>query len=137
MANIVYQRPIGRRKYLSISKHFAHARNGYSKWLDINIERNTFDCADYGNFSHLVSDESWTDSNGNLWGFLQNFPDVGVDGEQFGFFPVTQNTTDEWHGYPIIPFVEKELSQELLQSWVDDQVIDEDDVTQIIHKRKV
>jgi len=147
--DIPYQRAERARQYVSISKHMKSARNNYSKWVCIPIERQTFDAADYGNHQQLSGELPWVDSKGNkwgpewmdaegnLWGFLSGFADVGVDGEQFGFFPAPTNQTDPWHGYPIIPFQKRKISQELLSLWVEKNYINEDDIPSIVLGRKV
>ena len=53
MPNIIYEREVGRRKYVSIEKHRSVAHNRHSKWLSINIEKDLFDYADYGNYEKM------------------------------------------------------------------------------------
>ena len=128
MPNILYARPNRARQYLSIEKHQRHANNMHAKWESIPIERQTFDAADYGNHSR---------TDGELWGVLQNYERVGVDGEQFGFFGRPRNATDAWHGFPVVPFNKHKKGQryhisiELLNRWVEEHVIDEDDIPTI------
>jgi hypothetical protein len=125
MPDIEYNRPGRARQYLHRMKHHRNANNNYSKWISNQIEQSTFDAADYGNHQNRPDDPEWLDDNGNLWGFLQDFADVGLDREQFGFFPCPQNVQDRWHGYPIIPFKRDResnkynISNNLLDLWMD------------------
>ena len=58
MPNIIYEREVGRRKYVSIEKHRSVAHNRHSKWLSINIEKDLFDYADYGNYEKNVEKDN-------------------------------------------------------------------------------
>ena len=78
-----------------------------------------------------------------MWGFIKrsgNIITVGTEKQQFGFFPKVQNPqSDDWHGYPVIPFKEKnkkyDISNSLLEFWVDNNVLNEDEITTIIQGR--
>lgn len=137
MPNINYDRENRDRQYISIQKHHRNARNEYSKWFSLELEKDTFDAADYGNHEHREGDESWADDRGNLWGFLENFPDVGTEGEQFGFFQQVRNPTDRWHGFPIIPFQKKRISDELLAFWLENNYIDEHYIQTLLKRKKL
>ena len=80
------------------------ARNDFAKWIDFSTECTTFDNADYGNFHRNPSTLSWIDSNGNMWGFLQGYADVGTNREQFGYFENPNNYDILWLGFPVISF---------------------------------
>lgn len=133
-----YDRPQGRRQYLSIAKHQRVARNRHSKWIDFPTERSVFDNADNGTLNQTQG-IAWLDDNGNLWGFLSDFSDVGLNGEQFGFFDNPNNVVHRWHGFPIIPFSNPRysISDNLLNRWVNEGVFDEDDIPTLLKKRKI
>lgn len=140
MPTIEYTRPEGRRKYLSIAKHQSNANNNHSKWVSMNVEKDLFDYADYGNFRKAESHTlSWLCAAGNLWSLQPNKSDVGKGKEQFGFFQKPTNLNGEWHGFPIIPFSKSRynLTEGLIKRWVDEGVIDEDDVPAIMNKRRI
>ena len=140
MADIEYIRPEGRKKYLSISKHQANANNNYSKWINMNIERDLFDYADYGNFQKNDNGNlSWACRAGNLWSLNPDRSSVGQNKEQFGFFQKPANQNEEWHGFPIIPFSKSRysISDNLLDRWVQFGVISEDDVPAILNKKRI
>lgn len=127
-----------RKALLSRSKHQLNGSGNHAKWLSQPIEEATFDSADYGNFTKSNGDVSWI-SDGNLWGFQlisNSIQTVGTKHQQFGFFPATRNPTDHWHGYPIIPFSEKNkkynISKELLERWVLDGYLSNEDIAIII-----
>jgi len=127
------------RQYKSTQKHhYTSSNSKASKWKDREIEIETFDAADYGNFKQDSSGVSWEDSNNNLWGVLEEYPFVGTEKEQFGFFPSTSNSIDRWHGYPIIPFIKGyEIEDALLKRWVLDGVIDEDDIPTLKRRKRI
>lgn len=138
MPDIAYPRPNGRRKYLSIAKHQSTSQNRFSKWVNIATERDLFDFADYGNYHKTPDvDLSWACTDGNLWSIKQDRSSVGTNNQQFGFFPQPVNTSDSWHGYPIIPFSNSRysISDDLLERWVLDGVINVDEIPNI-YKRK-
>ncbi|HMG14506.1 MAG TPA: hypothetical protein VK590_03600 [Saprospiraceae bacterium] len=139
MPDIPYNRPGRRRQYLSITKHFFNAVNSYSKWVNVNIDRNTFDYADYGGHTLSPHAVAWIDDAGNLWGFMPNFTVVGTQKEQFGFFPKTINETDEWHGYPVFPFITKRynISESLIKRWISERYLDVDDIPSLVNKKKI
>jgi hypothetical protein len=140
MPDIVYTRPANRKKYISIAKHQTTALNSYSKWLSINIERNLFDYADYGNFNKTANTNlSWTCQSGNMWSLNQDRSSVGTQKEQFGFFQKPSNLNDEWHGYPVIPFSKNRLniSDSILERWITEGVINVDDVPNIMNKKRI
>jgi hypothetical protein len=139
MPNLPYNRPEGRRQYLSIAKHQFHAANNHSKWLNINIERLVFDNADYGGFNHVNPQLAWSDHNGNLWGLLQNLADVGSQRQQFGYFENPNLPNHQWHGFPIIPFSQSRysISDGLLTRWVLEGVLDQDDVPALLKKKRI
>ncbi len=140
MPDIEYKRPDGRKKYLSIAKHQANANNRHSKWISMNIERDLFDYADYGNFDKIDNgDLSWACQEGNLWSLQQDRSNVGQNKEQFGFFQKPANQNDEWHGFPIIPFSKKRylISEILLKRWVSIGIITENDVPAILNKKRI
>ena len=82
----------------------------------------------------------WICDNGHMWGFTkrsENIIAVGTEKQQFGFFPKVQNPqADAWHGYPVIPFKEKnkkyDISNSLLEFWVNNNVLNEDEIATII-----
>lgn len=142
MPNIDYIRPQGRPQYLSITKHQSIARNNFSKWISVQIEREVFDNADYGTYDHQNLPNpivSWTDGNGNMWGFKQGFLTVGLDGEQFGYFENPGNPVLQWHGFPIIPFCQSRyaISANLLNLWVNRGFFDEDDIPALLNKKRI
>lgn len=140
MPDITYNRPNGRKRYLSIGKHQSVTRNRFSKWISINVERDCFDYADYGNYTKTPNTHlSWTCANGNMWSIKQDRSAIGVDNEQFGFFQCPVNPNDEWHGYPVVPFSQERLSicDLLLQRWVAESIIDIDDIPMIIKKKRI
>ncbi len=142
MPNIQLTTRLNKKKYLSRSKHHQHSREKFSKWLSQPIEVETFDNAEYGT---IVSgqNEEWICDNGHMWGFIKRSGSiiaVGTEKQQFGFFPKVQNPqSDDWHGYPVIPFKEKnkkyDISKSLLKFWVDNDVLNEDEVATIIKGR--
>lgn len=107
-----YIRNSRQRQYQGLLKHSNNASQNNSRWINYNIEKQTFDNADFGmpnaslnSLAHPVLN-SWEDQNQNLWGFhiqANSFQIIGMEKEQFGFFPKPQNSTDNWHGYPIMP----------------------------------
>ena len=139
MPDLEYDRPAGRRRYLSIAKHMRVAQNTHNKWIGINIEREVFDNADYGNFDHQLGFDPWMCDNGTLWGLERNRGDVGMTREQFGYFEPPTNPGGEWHGFPIVPFSRSRyhISDELLLRWVDDVVLQEDDIPAIKDGRRI
>lgn len=139
MANIPYDRGEGKKKYVSIEKHQLHVNNAHAKWLSVNIERNLFDHADYGNFEHNEQSRSWTDENENMWSFENDFSVVGSQKEQFGYFENPGNPNFDWHGFPIIPFSKSRyhISENLLEYWVEEGFLDEDDIPAIINKKRI
>jgi hypothetical protein len=132
-------RPGRARQYKSIQKHHKTSRSPKaSKWIDRHRELDTFDVADYGNFTKTPIKNSWEDSNKNLWGFLQNFTIVGTEKEQFGFFPSPPNVNDRWHGYPVIPFKKGyEIEKEILDKWVVEGCLDEDDIPSLKARKRL
>lgn len=140
MPNIPYNRPEGRKRYLSIAKHQANASNSHSKWISINIERDLFDYSDYGNFEKIDNGNlCWSCQAGHMWSLNSDRSDVGTDKQQFGFFQKPANPNDEWHGFPIVPYSKSryDLSESLLERWVISGIIKEDDVPNIIKKRRI
>lgn len=133
-----YNRPNRDRQYISIQKHHHTSRNKYgSKWISFEIEKDTFDSADYGNFRKNQVGNSWEDLEGNLWGFLLNIENVGTKGEIFGFFDKPRNITDRWHGYPIFPFAPRSIPNNLVERWINEGLLDEDDISTLIKKKKI
>lgn len=140
MPDIEYLRPPGRKKYKCIAKHQSQASSEHSRWIDMNIEKHTFDNADYGNFAHSQGLASWIcTSQGNMYGLQQDYSDVGTDKQQFAFFQKPANLHDEWHGFPIIPFSKTRyaISDNLLKRWVDEEVISADDIPTILKKKRI
>lgn len=139
MPNINYDRPRRKRQYICTHKHHRTSRNSNAnKWISIEKERLTFDHADYGGFIEQDESKSWSDNEENLWGFVENFEDIGTQKEQFGYFPNPQNITDRWHGYPVIPFKKGyEISKELLQRWIDEGKIDADDIPHLVGRKRI
>jgi len=141
MANIPYNRPGRQRQYLSITKHQSIANNSHSKWISVSVERLTFDNADYGHFNHNISPPaiSWTDITGHMWGFLQNYSEVGMNREQFGYFENPYNSALRWHGFPVIPFSQTRycISNTLITLWVDLGLMDQDDVPALLNKKRL
>lgn len=140
MPDLIYSRPAHRKKYISIAKHLSTAINSYSKWISLNIERDLFDYADYGNFTKTENTNlSWICQGGNMWSLNQNRSSVGAQKEQFGFFQQPANQAGEWHGYPAIPFSKGRLhiSEDLLKRWVNEGVIAVEDVPNIMNKKRI
>lgn len=139
MHDIPYIRPNGRKKYISTIKHQRNANNSHNKWNDVRTERNTFDVADYGNFELEEGKLSWINDDGNMYGFLQGFPSVGINSEQFGFFQNPGNPSLEWHGFPIVPFSKSRysISKSLFETWVNIGYISEEDIPSIMNKRRI
>ncbi len=140
MPDIKYKRPEGKKKYLSIAKHQSKTKNKYAKWISMNVERDLFDYADYGNFQKKdYGNLEWKCDVGNLWSLQADRSTVGQDGEQFGFFEKPVNQNGEWHGFPIIPFSKSryKLSNSLIIRWVKDGVINQDDVPAILNKKRI
>lgn len=139
MPDIQYIRPVGRRIYTSTAKHQRHAHNNHSKWVSVPIEQQTFDAADYGNHHQATGNLPWENGDGNFWGFLFNFPEVGTEKQQFGYFVNSNNPVNYWHGYPAIPFSKKRLfiSQELIARWVDEGFLEEDDVEDLLKQKRI
>jgi hypothetical protein len=139
LSDLDVDRPGRTRQYKSTQKHHhTSTNNRANKWKDRVLEKNTFDAADYGNFTQKLGDKSWEDSNNNLWGVLKDYPFVGTEKEQFGFFPSTSNSIDRWHGYPVIPFIKGyEIEDALLKRWVIEGVIDEDDIPTLKKRKRI
>lgn len=139
MPPLKYPRPEGRRKYQTIDKHRAQAVNEWSKWKNVPTERLTFDAADYGNHTASTGKDAWEDDDGNLWGFLHTLPIIGTEKEQFGFFPRTTNASDEWHGYPIIPFTKdgRNISPKLISRWINEELIEAEDIEDLKDGRRI
>ena len=137
MPNIPVARPGRKRQYLSIHKHQASNTNKkWSKWVNINVEKDTFDAADYGNFNKMPGNDSWEDDVMNLWGVLPGFDYVGTKKQQFGFFPKTQNPTDAWHGYPVNHDY-RNMKKSLVEFFVEKGIIDSDDVPALLKGKKL
>ena len=141
MPNIIYEREVGRRKYVSIEKHRSVAHNRHSKWLSINIEKDLFDDADYGNYEKNVEKDNsgWLCASGNLWALQNDKSSVGDKNQQFGYFQKPGYPDGEWHGFPIVPFSQKRycISSDLLSKWTDQGVISVDDISAIMKKRRI
>lgn len=140
MPDLIYERPEGRRSYLSTAKHQFNAQNEHAKWISINIERDLFDYADYGNYQKEPDTNiGWICISGNMFSLQQDRSSVGRDMEQFGFFQAPANPQGEWHGFPIIPFSKSRynISDELLEQWVNEGIIEEDEVSMIIKKKRI
>lgn len=145
MPDLIYNRPIHRKKYISIHKHQRNTHNTYSKWVSINVEKDIFDYADFGNLkkSENPNDNlnmiSWTCVSGNMWGLQHDYSDVGTEKQQFGFFVRPVNINDEWHGYPMIPFSNSLyfISDELLIAWAENNIITVDDIPMIKAKKRI
>lgn len=139
MSDLDVDRPGRTRQYKSTQKHhYTSKNNRANKWKNRELEIKTFDAADYGNHLQKLGVESWEDSNKNLWGVLEDYSFVGTEKEQFGFFPVTSNPVDRWHGYPIIPFIKGyEIETDLLKRWVLEGVIDEDDIPTLRKRKRI
>ena len=104
----------GVKTYLSRTKHQVNGSGSFSKWISQNMEINTFDNADCGTVVNGIH-SSWECDN-HLWGFIKNgdVETIGTEKQQFGFFPATQNITDDWHGYPVFPFKEKNKKYDMI-----------------------
>jgi hypothetical protein len=120
--------------YLSRTKHQKNGSGNYAKWVSQDIEIETFDNAD--------ALPIWECDN-HLWGFIKsenNILAVGTRKEQFGFFPATQNITDDWHGYPVFPFKEKnkkyDICKSLLKIWEENNDLTVDEIA-ILTKGKL
>jgi hypothetical protein len=140
MPDIIYSRPTHRKRYLSIGKHQSNANEKHSRWISIIIERDLFDFADYGNFEKNEGNNlSWVCQTGNMWSLNQDRSSVGTMNQQFGFFQKPTNPNDEWHGYPVIPFSKSRLhiSETLLERWVNEGVLNIEDVPNIMNKRRI
>jgi hypothetical protein len=140
MPDIIYMRPAGRKQYTSISKHQSNADNRWNKWINMNIERDLFDFADYGNFNKIPNGNlSWVSHDTNMWSLEQDRSNVGTAKQQFGFFQHPVNATDPWHGFPMTPFSKGRyiISDDLLMRWVSDGVINVDDIPNIMNKKRI
>jgi hypothetical protein len=63
-----------------------------TKWIiTYKEEFEVFCCAD---------DADWKDDAGNYWS-IKNGEAIGDNDERVAKFPVTQNSHDPWHGYPV------------------------------------
>ncbi len=120
----------GEKSYLSRTKHQKNGSGNYAKWVSQNIEIETFDNAD--------TLPIW-ECDSHLWGFIKRDNDiitVGTKKEQFGFFPATRNITDDWHGYPVFPFKEKnnkyDICKELLILWEENEDLTADEIATLI-----
>ena len=74
-----------------------------------------------------VSDEGkWSCSkNDGLFSILENGEIVlGENEERLSFFPKPKNNNDPWHGFPITSG-EYEPSDDLVDKWFEDKIIDE------------
>jgi hypothetical protein len=126
----------GVKTYKSRSKHQIHGFGSYSKWKSQAIEIETFDNADCGTVINGV-ESSWECDN-HLWGFIKNnnIETIGTEKQQFGFFPATQNIPDDWHGYPVFPFKEKnkkyDICKNLLKFWEDNDELTADEIAVLI-----
>ena len=122
------------KKYLSISKHQKNARNHHSKWKTIDLEIETFNNGDKGSLDGSDK-ESWLCTS-SLWGFCKasnSIKIVGTEKQQFGYFDIPRNTTDHWHGFPVIPFKKQgetryDICKSLLDEWVKEKVLTADEV---------
>lgn len=118
-------------KYKSTSKHSSIAKNKkWSRWISVTIERHVFDNAD---------NNSWLNCCGNMFGFSLDFSIVGKEKEQFGFFQAPKNKGGEWHGFPIFPFSSSryKICATLLEKWVTQGFISQEDVPNILKGRKI
>jgi len=129
----------GIKTYLTRSKHQKNGSGNYSKWKSQNLEIETFNKADCGTTVEGTL-KSW-ECNCHLWGFIKNgnITTIGTKKEQFGFFPATQNITDDWHGYPVFPFngdnEKYDICTELLDSWRDNNELSPDEIATLIKGR--
>jgi len=117
--------------YRSRLKHHRNSRDKHSKWESIPLEIETFDKAE--------KTPIWKDEGEALWGFLKDndkFKKLGTEKQQFGYFPAIINLTDDWHGYPVFPFKEKnnkyDISEELLTLWVDEGELTEEEIAILV-----
>jgi len=123
----------GVRTYLSRTKHQKNGSGTFAKWISQDIEIETFDNAD--------SIPIWK-CDSHLWGFIKNdvVVTIGTKKQQFGFFPATQNITDDWHGYPVFPFKEKnkkyDICKSLLKTWEENNNLTADEIA-ILTKGKL
>ncbi len=136
--NIPTQR--GVKTYLSRTKHQRNGSGDFAKWISQNTEIDTFNKADVGTTENGI--QSVWECNNHMWGFIKdsNITTIGTKKEQFGFFPKTQNVTDDWHGYPVFPFKEKnkkyDICKNLLDYWEKNNELTADEIA-ILTKGKL
>ena len=123
----------GVKTYLSRTKHQKNGYGTFAKWISQDIEIKTFNNAD--------SIPIW-ECDSNLWGFIKEddkVVTVGTEKQQFGFFPATRNDTDDWHGYPVFPFKEKnkkyDICKSLLEKWKENNDLTADEIAILIKGR--
>lgn len=132
--NIPTQRGI--KKYLTRTKHQKNGSGDFTKWLSQDIEIQTFDKADCGTIINNIHN-CW-ECERHLWGFIKtnNVLTIGTKKQQFGFFPATQNITDDWHGYPVFPFKEKnkkyDICKQLLDIWEKNNELTSDEIAILV-----
>lgn len=108
-------------------KHFYKPVTYHNKTAAANKHKTTWILKQNEQFEVFrVSDErKWfcKDRNG-LFSILDNGDVVmGSNEERLSFFPSPVNTTDPYHGYPV-DSGEYEVSTELVDKWLEDEIID-------------
>lgn len=104
-----YYKPVG------YHNNGAAKRVDKSKWrLKLNEQYEVFRLADEGDWMDAESE--------GLYSIVDKGKEVlGENSERIAFFPKPQNDADPWHGYPKNNPL---ISDELLETWYQNQVID-------------
>ncbi len=140
MGDIRLPTKLGIKSYLSRGKHhYSSINKKHSLWISRVLEVETFDTSEVGTMVNSQRIE-WIDCNGHMWGFIRQDNDiikVGTKKQQFGYFPAVQNPqSDDWHGYPVFPFKEKnkkyDIGNSLLEFWCTNDILSEDEIATLI-----
>ncbi len=66
-------------------------------------------------------DSGWSDADGNYWFFGFESDPIGTRGEVLAHFPMPQNLSDPWHGFPISTaakaFMRRVVPLSVIESW--------------------
>jgi hypothetical protein len=105
-----------RCSYLSYTKHdLLTSDRDAGAWLNVDLELDTFDAADYGNHQRKPNCAPWKLAGGALIGFLSGFQEIGDDGEQLAIFRGGSNVTDPWHGFPVLSVMNQKRVVDVLR----------------------
>lgn len=99
------------KMYLCAVWHRGAGHADYKTEWDISEweEYSLFCCAD---------DSHWKDDPGNYWAVKEGGDAIGKNDERVAKFPVPQNDSDHWHGYPVMTGRDKPPKQ-LINLWRD------------------